>query len=98
LICKWVGVISLETNLFLIFLIIFSVTAIAKYHVIKGVHCGASTIMTSGLKTLQGGYITFRCKFNGNYINDAKVLAEDVISSNGVVHLIDQVLLPDSGT
>jgi uncharacterized surface protein with fasciclin (FAS1) repeats len=54
-----------------------------------------STIMTSGLKTLQGGYITFRCKFNGNYINDAKVLAEDVISSNGVVHLIDQVLLPD---
>lgn len=70
--------------------------AIAKYHVIKGVHCGASTIMTSGLKTLEGGYITFRCKFNGNYINDAKVLAEDVISSNGVVHMIDQVLLPDS--
>ena len=54
--------------------------------------------MTSGLKTLEGGYITFRCKFNGNYINDAKVLAEDVISSNGVVHMIDQVLLPDSGT
>lgn len=70
--------------------------AIAKYHIVKGVYCGASTIMTSGMKTLEGGYITFRCKFNGNYINDAKVLSDDVISSNGVVHMIDQVLLPDS--
>lgn len=69
--------------------------AIANYHVVRGIHCGASTITTSGLHTLHGGYITYRCKFNGNYIDGAKVLAEDIIASNGVVHIIDQVLLPD---
>ncbi|XP_071127274.1 transforming growth factor-beta-induced protein ig-h3-like isoform X2 [Mytilus edulis] len=70
--------------------------AIAKYHIVKGVHCSASTIMTWGLNTLHSGSLTFRCKFNGNYVNEAKLLTEDIMAGNGVVHVIDKVLLPDS--
>lgn len=53
--------------------------------------------MTWGLNTLHSGSLTFRCKYNGNYINEAKLLTEDIMAGNGVVHVIDKVLLPDSG-
>ncbi|XP_033743739.1 periostin-like isoform X2 [Pecten maximus] len=71
-------------------------TAIAKYHIIKGTYCAASTVLSAQLISLEGGFLAFICKFNGNYVNDAKLIEEDIVTSNGVIHIINKVLLPNT--
>ncbi len=55
-----------------------------------------STDLTDGqtAMTLQGDDITVTINGNGVFINDAQVIMADVLASNGVVHVIDAVLLP----
>ena len=45
-------------------------------------------------KTVQGGVVTIHAGDNGVTVNDAKVVATDIETSNGVIHVIDTVLLP----
>ena len=44
--------------------------------------------------TVQGGEITIDLD-NGVMINDANVVAADVVADNGVIHVIDKVILPE---
>ncbi len=69
-------------------------TAILTYHVVPGNLPSGSVVSTSGAATLQGGNLTFESVDSGVKINDAKVLQADVQASNGVIHVIDSVLLP----
>lgn len=49
-------------------------------------------------ETLEGSVIEIGCNGDSLTINGMKmVLKKDIITSNGVIHLIDQVLMPDSG-
>lgn len=49
-------------------------------------------------ETLEGSVIEIGCDGDSLTINGIKmVLKKDIITSNGVIHLIDQVLIPDSG-
>lgn len=49
-------------------------------------------------ETLEGSAIVIGCDGDSLTINGIKmVLKKDIVTSNGVIHLIDQVLLPDSG-
>jgi uncharacterized surface protein with fasciclin (FAS1) repeats len=54
-----------------------------------------STDLTNGMivKTVQGGNLTINTT-NGVMVNDAKVVQADIVTSNGVIHAIDTVLLP----
>ena len=45
-------------------------------------------------KTLQGGTIKIGANDKGAFINDAKLLKTDINASNGVIHVIDSVILP----
>ena len=69
--------------------------AILKYHVVAG------SIMSTDLKdgqnaeTVQGEAITVNLT-NGVKINNASVVSADIKAANGVVHVIDQVILPPS--
>ena len=64
--------------------------AILKYHVVAGeVLLGGSRS-----KTLQGGQLDIR-PGGSTRVNEAKVLLADVRASNGIVHIIDRVLLPE---
>ena len=67
---------------------------ILKYHVVEGEVM--STDLTNGQKaeTLEGGTLTVTINGKTVKINDATVATADVPASNGVVHVIDQVLLP----
>jgi transforming growth factor-beta-induced protein len=74
---------------------------ILTYHVISGV-AAKSTDLTDGMKvtTLQGEDLTINLE-GGIFIDDAtdvnaEVVNADVIASNGVVHVIDKVLLPQA--
>ncbi|GAX34475.1 fasciclin domain-containing protein [Nodularia sp. NIES-3585] len=63
------------------------------YHVVSGTVL--STDLSSGeVKSLEGGAITVKVSPNGVMINDANVVQADIKGSNGVIHAIDQVILP----
>lgn len=68
--------------------------AILAYHVVPGKV--KSTDLKDGMKatTVQGEDINVRISNDGVKINDAMVTAADIEASNGVVHVIDQVILP----
>jgi len=63
--------------------------AILKYHVVAG----EVTLGGRQVKTLQGGQVDIR-PANGLRVDEAKVLLADVRATNGIVHVIDRVLLP----
>ena len=70
--------------------------AILKYHVVSGKYLAADVAkLKNGSKvdTVLGKPISVR-KGHGIHINNAKVVKTDILSSNGVIHVIDRVLLP----
>lgn len=67
--------------------------AILKYHVVSGKVMAADVVKVKEAKTLQGHAVMVNAA-DGVKINDAKVVKADIAASNGVIHVIDTVLLP----
>ncbi|MFN0056462.1 MAG: fasciclin domain-containing protein [Planctomycetales bacterium] len=67
---------------------------ILKYHVVSGRIYSEDAVKAASAKTLQGGTIKISASSKGAFINDAKLLKTDIDASNGVIHVIDSVLLP----
>jgi uncharacterized surface protein with fasciclin (FAS1) repeats len=44
--------------------------------------------------TVEGSDVAIRVEGNKVFINDAEVVTTDIITSNGVIHVIDKVILP----
>ena len=67
---------------------------ILLYHVLSGEVKAAA--VTDGLtaKTLQGSPVTFKMMDGKPMINGANITATDIMASNGVIHVIDSVILP----
>lgn len=68
--------------------------AILTYHVVSGEV--KSTDLKNGMKasTVQGSSVEVGITDAGVKINDANVTSADIMASNGVVHVIDKVILP----
>ena len=69
--------------------------AILKYHVVSGKVMAADVVNLTEAATVGGANIAIDAS-NGVKINDATVTAADIAASNGVIHVIDTVLLPPS--
>ena len=69
-------------------------TQILLYHVVPGKVMAAD--LSDGLEaaTLQGGSVIFKLSDGGAMVNDANIVATDIETSNGVIHVIDSVILP----
>ncbi|MDY0059684.1 MAG: fasciclin domain-containing protein, partial [Myxococcota bacterium] len=67
---------------------------ILLYHVADGALDAAAVIAAGSVTTLQGGSLAVRSGDDGVFVGDAKVLTPDVPASNGIIHIIDKVLLP----
>jgi len=67
--------------------------AILTYHVVSGKVTSQQVVKLNSAKTLQGGNVSINAT-DGVRINDAKVVKADIQTSNGVIHVIDSVLLP----
>jgi uncharacterized surface protein with fasciclin (FAS1) repeats len=69
--------------------------AILKYHVVPG-KVMAADVKTMEAKTVQGQTVEIVVADAGVTVNGAKVLKTDVMADNGVIHVIDAVILPKS--
>jgi uncharacterized surface protein with fasciclin (FAS1) repeats len=68
-------------------------TAILTYHVVPGMMMAADVVKATSLPTVQGQNLTV--KVNGGVkVDDATVVQTDIVTDNGVIHVIDSVLLP----
>lgn len=69
-------------------------TQILLYHVLPGKVMAAA--VTDGLeaKTAQGGKVKFSVKDGKVMINDATIVSTDIEAANGVIHVIDTVIMP----
>ena len=70
-----------------------ALTRVLTYHVVAGKVMAKDVAGMKTAKTLAGPSLTIDAK-NGVHIDSAKVLTADVAASNGVIHVIDTVLLP----
>jgi len=68
--------------------------AILKYHVVSGKVTAKDAIKAGSATTLAGDKVSISIKDGSLAINDAKVITNDVITKNGIIHVIDTVLLP----
>ena len=73
-------------------------TEILKYHVVNGAIPAADVVVHKNITTLQGQDVKVDAAkwhlHKNPKINDANVLKADVMTDNGVIHVIDKVLLP----
>ncbi len=67
---------------------------ILTYHVVPGTVLAAD-IKAGDVATVEGGTVKLATE-GGVTVNDAKVLTADVVATNGVIHVIDKVLIPSS--
>ncbi len=69
-------------------------TAVLLYHVVPGKVMAADVAGLTSAKTVQGQEIRID-NSDGVKVNDAKVIQTDIVASNGVIHVIDTVLMPN---
>lgn len=68
--------------------------SILTYHVVAGKVMAADVVKLNSAKTVQGQNITIKTTGGGVMVNNANVVKADIETSNGVIHVIDTVILP----
>ncbi len=68
--------------------------AILTYHVVPGKVMAADVVKLSEAETVQGSSVKIQVKGGTVMVDNAKVLKTDIGCSNGVIHVIDSVILP----
>ncbi|HMO12855.1 MAG TPA: fasciclin domain-containing protein [Pirellulaceae bacterium] len=68
--------------------------AILTYHVVAGDVRAADVVKLEEAKTVQGQVVKIKVKEGKVHINDATVIKADIACKNGVIHVIDKVILP----
>ena len=70
-------------------------TAVLTYHVVPGKVMAADVAGLKSAKTVQGSSVTIDTA-SGVKIDNAQVVKADIVTSNGVIHVIDTVIIPSS--
>jgi uncharacterized surface protein with fasciclin (FAS1) repeats len=68
--------------------------AILLYHVVPGKVMAAEVVGMNSAKTAGGQSVSISQKDGGVYVDSAKVVKTDIVCSNGVIHVIDTVIMP----
>ncbi|XP_061659165.1 periostin-like isoform X2 [Syngnathoides biaculeatus] len=73
------------------------IAALVNYHLLKSVQCSEAIMAGSSYETEEGSSVEVGCDGDSLTVNGVKmVLKKDIVTTNGVIHLIDQVLVPNS--
>lgn len=68
--------------------------AVLTYHVVPGKVMAADVTKKTSATTVEGSDIRIAVRDGSVLVNDATVVKADVAASNGVIHVIDAVILP----
>ena len=71
--------------------------AVLLYHVVPGKVTAADVTKLSSAKTLGGKSVRIRVAGSNVFVNTAKVTTPDVMATNGVIHVVNRVLIPPAG-
>lgn len=69
--------------------------SILKYHIVPG-KVMAADVRTMEAKTAQGQSVKLKVTSEGVTVDGAKVVQTDILAANGVIHVIDRVILPST--
>ena len=67
---------------------------VLTYHVVAGKVMAADVVKLTSAVTVQGQAVSIEVKDGKVYVDGAQVVATDIKASNGVIHVIDAVILP----
>ena len=73
-----------------------TLTAVLKYHVVGDARNAQAVLASSPIVMLDGNAAAIALKSGSPYIQNAKITSTDIQASNGIVHVIDAVILPPS--
>ena len=71
-----------------------ALTDILLYHVVSGEVLAEQVVELEEATTVLGENVSIRVEDGNVYINDSMVIITDIMADNGVIHVIDSVLLP----
>jgi uncharacterized surface protein with fasciclin (FAS1) repeats len=71
--------------------------AVLLYHVVAGKVTAQDVAKLGSATTVNGKSVRIRVAGSGVFVNNAKVTSPDVMASNGVIHVVNRVLIPPAG-
>ncbi|GGW49757.1 fasciclin domain-containing protein [Alishewanella tabrizica] len=71
-----------------------ALTNVLTYHVVAGKVMAADVVKLTSATTVQGENLAIEVKDGKVFVNGAEVIATDIETSNGVIHVIDSVVMP----
>lgn len=69
-------------------------TSILTYHVVPGKVTSGEVVKLNSATTVQGSDVSIMVKDGKVYVDGAQVVKADIMTSNGVIHVIDTVIMP----
>jgi uncharacterized surface protein with fasciclin (FAS1) repeats len=69
--------------------------SVLTYHVVPGKVMSSDVVKLDSAKSAEGSTIRIKATDNGVMVNDAHIVKADIAASNGVIHVIDKVILPE---
>ena len=75
-----------------------TLSAILTYHVVPGSVLAADVVNLTSATTLNGAAVSIDVSENGVMVGTAKVVQTDILATNGVIHVLDSVILPPAAT
>lgn len=73
-----------------------ALAGVLTYHVVAGKVMAKDVVTLTEATTVQGQKVMIKVRDGKVYVDDAEVIMTDVAASNGVIHVIDTVILPKS--
>jgi len=70
--------------------------AVLTYHVVPGRVMAKDVVSLKEAKTVQGQSLKISLRDGAAMVDDAKIVKTDIVASNGIIHVIDTVVLPDT--
>ena len=71
-----------------------ALTEVLTYHVVPGRVLAADAVKLDWAPTVSGSALRVEAKADGVFVDDARVVSTDILASNGVIHVIDRVVMP----
>ncbi len=68
--------------------------SILTYHVVPGRYMASDVTKMNSAKTVNGKSFTIKSRYGDAMIDNAKIIKTDIKASNGIIHVIDSVILP----